>query len=358
MIRRLDSLEGLRFVSSAAIVAGHYAPYVANVFWIAKLHLAVDLFFVISGIVIAERYADRIEGPASYLWFIRRRVARIYPLHLATFGFYLLIGVLIGAGLIVADDARKYNMAAVLPNLLMVHAWLPSGVISFNYVSWSISAEFFAYLLFPVIAWAIARRGPWASLAGIGGLLIACAIVAERWLGQPLTELTWTAGILRALPGFAFGVWLSRHASSLGRSRPNAMRVAFYALWLPLVGLGLLRINDYPLLLLAWSVVAAAFLCDRGQVATILSHRWISAQGKLTYSIYMLQTVIATIFLAALFPRLFGTGFGARLAGVLLALPILYVAARLSYRYFENPLRRAIGRGAPPGSRAAKEIRP
>ena len=151
-------------MSSIAIVVGQYVPYVAATPLIGRLHLAVDLFFVISGIVIAERYADRITGTVDYFRFMSRRVARLYPLHLATLAFYVAIGVLVWSGKLHPVDAARYNPQAILPNLLLTHAWLPSGVISFNYVSWSISAEFFVYLAFPLILWVL-RRSP-AAVSG------------------------------------------------------------------------------------------------------------------------------------------------------------------------------------------------
>ena len=157
--RRLDSLEGLRFLSSVAIVIGHYVPYaIGETHWISRLHLAVDLFFVISGIVIANAYAGRIASPADWLRFILRRVARLYPLHLATLAFYVAIGALVWTHRVHPADAARYDASAIVPNLLLVHAWLPSGHSSFNYVSWSISAEFFVYLAFPLIAWAVRGR--------------------------------------------------------------------------------------------------------------------------------------------------------------------------------------------------------
>lgn len=343
---RLDSLEGLRFLSSIAIVAGHYIPYVVSTPLIGRLHLAVDLFFVISGIVIAERYAGRITGTADYLQFMSRRVARLYPLHLATLAFYVAIGMLVWSGKLNPVDAARYNPQAILPNLLMVHAWLPAGVISFNYVSWSISAEFFVYICFPAILWAL-RRSPLLSLAGVVMLTVVLALVAERLTGKPLTKLSWEAGILRALPSFGFGVWTSCHADWLAaRLRFTALPLAVAALLFAVAVLMLLRVDELLLLGLVWLLVAAAFLCDRVDRATLVSTPWLAARGELTYSIYMLHTVVATIVLAVAVPRLLGSGLPARIAGVLVALVLLYALARLSLRYFERPLRRRINSAA------------
>jgi peptidoglycan/LPS O-acetylase OafA/YrhL len=155
-MRALPSLEGLRFLASLMIVANHYLEYL-NIPTEA-VNLAVDLFFVISGIVIAMNYQGRISDFGSYFDFVRKRIARLYPLHIATLLFYVALGLVIATGKVTPENAEKYNPSQILPNLLMVHAWFPNGEISYNYVSWSISAEFFVYLCFPPILFAVARQ--------------------------------------------------------------------------------------------------------------------------------------------------------------------------------------------------------
>lgn len=342
--RRLDSLEGLRFLSSLIIVAGHYVPYVVDTPLITRTHLAVDLFFVISGLVIAETYTGRIAGGRDYARFIGRRIARIYPLHLATLVFYLLIGVLYWRGIVHVVDGARYNPAAIVSNLLMTQAWLPDGVISFNYVSWSISAEFFVYLLFPLIAWMVGRRTG-VGLAVVLLLLASGIGIAELALDRPLTRLSWDAGILRALPSFAFGVWVSCAAPLLARLVPAARLRWLFPLVLALTALlFIVAIDQYATLLVIWAMVALAFLSDRAGLSTPVSQALLSRRGELTYSIYMLHTVVATVVMAFAFPRLFGSTLEARLAAVLVALVVLYAAAVASLRWFEQPLRRRLNR--------------
>ena len=102
--------------------------------------------------MIANHHAGKVNGPLEYFDFIKRRLARIYPLHLATLTFYVGIGLLVILGVMRVTDPAKYNFSELLPNLLLAHAWTPNADISFNYVSWSISAEFFVYLLFPAVS--------------------------------------------------------------------------------------------------------------------------------------------------------------------------------------------------------------
>jgi peptidoglycan/LPS O-acetylase OafA/YrhL len=205
--RRYSNLEGLRFLASAAIVLHHFVPYTQRglgsvEFWSGRFSIAVDLFFVISGIVIASGYLGRTSSWREYGGFIRRRFGRLYPLHLLTLGFYVAIGVATSLGLISVMGESNYAFDQLPANLLLVHAWGFSSQLSFNYVSWSISAEWFVYLLFPLVAWTVAKP---SGVVAVAGMLAAC-IAASRTDSTP-----------RVTPS-------SRYSASPTRSRINTSR--------------------------------------------------------------------------------------------------------------------------------------
>src|SRR5436853_5399476 len=95
---RTPHLDALRIVAAAAVVVLHYAEYTKDnaaarfVFdHVQHFNLFVDLFFVISGFVIAKQYLTKVDRADDMKRFFWRRIARIYPLHLLTLGFYLAI---------------------------------------------------------------------------------------------------------------------------------------------------------------------------------------------------------------------------------------------------------------------------
>jgi peptidoglycan/LPS O-acetylase OafA/YrhL len=350
--RSFASLEGLRLIASILIVTNHYLEYLHLP--TRGFHLAVDLFFVISGIVIAMIYQGRICDSASYLGFVRRRVARLYPLHLATLLFYIIIGALIATGRMAPENAEKYNPNEIIPNLLMIHAWSPFGVISYNYVSWSISAEFFVYLCFPLILYVVAR-GFIGGLAVCVALLLTAIALSQIVAGTELPELSWKLGVLRALPSFALGVWLWVNQDKL--LKVGSLHVcagpAMVVGMATILGLMMFYPSDYLLLGCVYVVVASAFVCDLTGRHTFASWTPISSRGYLTYSIYMLHTVIATIVISFIFPQIFGKSPSAVLAAVTCSAVLTYAAAYLSYRYFETPLRSYLGGKRPPKTLAA-----
>lgn len=338
----LPSLEGLRLVASVMVIALHYATY-AEV-RAEPLGLAVDLFFVVSGIVIAMVYDGRMHGLADWLGFMRKRVARLYPLHLATLGFYVAIGVLVWRGTVTPDNPAKYDPDLILPNLAMVHAWSPAGRISFNYVSWSISAETFVYLTFPVSLWLV-KRGFLAGLLAWAATLAAALAVSHALLGEWLVDLNWRFGILRAAPSFLLGCWLWEWRDRLAATAfARALaRHGFLAAGLGFAAAALLWPQPYLLLALVYAVVVSAFLADLAGRPTWAATPALADRGHLTYSLYMLHPVVATVVISVVFPRLFGRSPGELAAAILVSAVLTWIVAGLSYRWFETPLRRLIG---------------
>lgn len=335
----LRSLEGLRLIASLGIVSIHIFPHVGLPVFLG-LNLFVDMFFTISGIVIGNLYIGQITGVGDYGLFLRRRLARIYPLHLATLVFYILLGLAIAHRHLTVDMSR-YAPSQIVPNLLLIHAWW-HGQLAFNFVSWSISAEFFLYLIFPLIAWAVARRFG-AGLAIVVALFAAAILWCHWWRGEPLYYLHWDFAWVRALPCFAFGVWLAAFGRRLAAIETARVAAPAFIL-VGIVALIEVAIDAPHYLLLATLqlVVATAYLADIQGRVTPMSWAPLSRRGYLTYSLYMLHVPVATVFLSFVFPRLLGEGRTGHAIAFIAAMAILFVLADLSFRKFEDPLRRRL----------------
>ncbi|MEV5375093.1 acyltransferase family protein [Streptomyces nondiastaticus] len=177
---RLDSLTGLRWYAALLVACFHFFYEEASTG--TSLHVfrlkevvyagpsAVSFFFILSGFVLAwsARPHDTVTG------FWRRRFARIYPSHLATFFVAVLTMIWMGKAL----DAR-----IALTNLSLTQSWIPNRKdwwFGYNGVSWSLSCEFLFYLSFPLVVKVIRRfstRGLWATVIA-GNLCVVLAPIA------------------------------------------------------------------------------------------------------------------------------------------------------------------------------------
>jgi peptidoglycan/LPS O-acetylase OafA/YrhL len=101
----------------------------------------VSFFFVLSGFVLT--WSARSHDTAAGFW--RRRIARIYPVHLVT----AVAAMLLGSAILGQPRPTGQQLAA---NLLLIHSWWPAWWQTLNPVSWSLACEAFFYATFPVLA--------------------------------------------------------------------------------------------------------------------------------------------------------------------------------------------------------------
>jgi peptidoglycan/LPS O-acetylase OafA/YrhL len=117
-------------------------------------YLGVDLFFLLSGFIIT--YVHRRDtaslAPKPALRFYGLRLARIYPVHLAM--LLVLVPVVLGGGLLGfhAHHPEMFQGRDFVLSLLLLQAWTYHSMLVWNFPSWSVSCEWFAYLLFPCLA--------------------------------------------------------------------------------------------------------------------------------------------------------------------------------------------------------------
>jgi peptidoglycan/LPS O-acetylase OafA/YrhL len=163
----IDSLTSLRGFLALWVVVFHFWNDILALFPgldfltpIAKQgYLAVPVFFILSGFVLAYNYAHQLSslGIQSYGRFLLMRLARIYPVHLFTLLVVALMVVVCRAKCWPLTDAG-YGAGDFVLNLFLAQTWIPNYQLNWNYPSWSISSEWFAYLCFPVICVIILPR--------------------------------------------------------------------------------------------------------------------------------------------------------------------------------------------------------
>ncbi|WP_226797885.1 acyltransferase family protein [Cupriavidus necator] len=170
-------------------------------------YLGVDGFFILSGFILAYNYDPPPGERLDWKNFIVARIARIYPVYVACL-------IAFAASLIVRDFAFHkqmlgtggYTASNFWWELFLLSAWRYAGPPGWNDVGWSVSAEWFAYVWFPVFLLAAPRLSK-TRIVLVATLALAALAVVEA---TSPNHLSLSGGIARLIPEFMLGVLLCR----------------------------------------------------------------------------------------------------------------------------------------------------
>ncbi len=342
-------LTSLRFFAAMWVVLYHFWPNLsgATPVLVGKGYLGVELFFTLSGFILCHVYLDSVgEGGFRYFGFLWARLARVYPLHLASL---IGIGVMALAARAAgrAIDANILSWPSLPANLLMVHAWGLAPAAGWNHPSWSISAEWFAYLSFPLFAWLALRlrTRPWVALAAALLTLSALYAAFERLAGFSLTHATIAWGALRIVPCFALGCAINL----LWRSNPVRGR-RFAGLGAAFSGAAILLAAQFGapdtvlVALFGALILTLASLTSAGENSG--GGRFFVYLGEISYSIYMICIPWKLLFVNGV-TAVFGYDKAHLPLGVwLIFLVSVIPLAAVSYQLIERPARGLMRRWA------------
>ncbi|MBQ1561233.1 MULTISPECIES: acyltransferase [unclassified Caulobacter] len=266
------------------------------------------------------------------------RAWRVYPVHLVTLAATIAIW-LAALKLGVRFDPQAFDPRMLPQHLLLVHAWGTTPTVQWNFPSWSISAEWFAYLGFPVAAIASVslRRWPRLFVLAVLALFVAMFLTAQG-RGVLFTDMSAQIGALRIIPAFLMGAALHRLGSSL--SLPAGM-AGFGALaatvWVAIAAN--LRLSD----LYIWPGLAMLIFClaetSKAAKPGAMSAPALVYLGEVSYSLYMVHLPADIVYFHALerlAPDLSGAGIALAWAGAFVACQL---AAMVAYHLVERPAR-------------------
>lgn len=349
--RPLRALMGLRCVLSLWVVGNHLnkllddfslsGPFIVMLF--NNGYYAVDLFFMLSGIVLTHHYGAVLRkfDRRAYLHFLWRRLARLYPLHLFTL---LLIAAPVAWCALHGEEMRwpaETGLRALLENLLLVQAWHVPVRLSWNLFAWSVSAEWFACLMLPAFLVLSGR------VTSPTGRLIACL---SFLMVVPLLHLCgWFPGelaspLIRVTASFGAGVLLY---TIVPRTRPSSLLyggglTAFFLLLVieQACGLRLWGLAMLPASLWMAALLRADLHDTPGHVGRALRHPTLRRGGELAYALYMLQLIVI-VAIEKLLPHADynDAPLTVRLSYLALMLAAIVAAALLARRFVEEPAR-------------------
>ena len=257
--------------------------------------LAVDFFFVLSGFVMARVYADDLVDGERVAAFVVRRLGRLWPLHIFMLALFIAVELAklalqreTGFSSEHAAFTGPRNPADILPIALFLQTARLGPELTWNFPSWSISAEIWTYVVFALVAIRTAGRPRRRTI-------IAGAIAVVAWLvlfvditGRGMLS-TDVFGIVRCLLGFFTGVvaeWLHRRgtfsALANGKAEIPTVLAAIALLWVA----ASLPAAHYAAPLVFFALVFA-HAGDHGPLSRLMSTTPMQWLGRLSYSIYL-----------------------------------------------------------------------
>ena len=352
-LREIRSFDGLRGFAALLVVVYHLVPLRSDATVasraLERCTTMVDLFFVLSGFVMALTYGglfgERVTAAALRL-FLARRIARIYPLYLLV---TLLIALLVATGH--SDRAPVATLwPTALANAALVQAWI--GVASLDFPSWSISTEWAAYLAFPLLVPLLLRDGPRWRVAAIALLAAAATALVEidprfspAAIGRGGGGRDVAIGAtVQCLADFSLGIVCFRASrTDLGRRVGRSGRAAIPTLAVLLL---LFAAPASPLFtaasVLLFPVLLLSLASDRGPVAAILGSRMAGRLGAWSYAVYLLHPALIgpRLRLVAILHRHAVPHAGA--VALLATFAVLLPLAAVTYALVEVPTRRLV----------------
>jgi peptidoglycan/LPS O-acetylase OafA/YrhL len=344
--RVFHTLDALRGTAAIGVMVFHMGPIFTPIATPGG-YLAVDLFFMMSGVVLSHAYEARFRAGMGTLDFMRARLIRLYPLYLAG----ALFGIVVALASLRGRNSQNWDPSSLSQAVALALFFLPNfsarpvnEIFPLNIPCWSLFFEILVNLLF-VVFWPLLTSCRLIVVSLLTGAVVGVAIAHTGSIDQGSTGMTFGVGLARTIFGFSVGVLIARHIPRAHRGQNNLGVLTIVAV----VSIGIAgrpqqefrALWDAICVLLVFPLmVYFGTLIDPGsrlrRIATFL--------GVTSYAIYVLHSPLSSVLNSA--TRYFAVGTGAPYMGVGV-LAFLLAGCWLIDRYIDMPIRRQLSRIIP-----------
>ncbi|QDK79729.1 acyltransferase [Spirosoma sp. KCTC 42546] len=335
--RAVDTFRGLAAIMVILFHLQHLTV-LSGIAFIMKSDIFVDFFFVLSGFVITYSNYDKITDMASIKPFAIKRFKRLYPLHLFTLLLVLAFELFrygVDRYVVKLSNPIFYadkTFASFLANLTLTQSLNLFDRITWNGPSWSISVEFYTYLVWACCL--VIFRKNLLIICSLSFGLIAWFIVSHH--GNIIYNYDY--GLVRCLYSFLIGMLtyrLSRRLPSVGNYWPATVSEAL------LLGLTMYFVNEFThsqswLMPFLFALVILVFSRETGAIAKVLAQDRFEFLGKLSYSYYLNHLIVLNVMDLLLFKiiKLPATAIGESVY-ILVCLACVHLLSVFTYRHVE-----------------------
>ncbi len=208
--REYVTLNAIRGVAAITVVLFHGVALVGMV--VPRGYLAVDLFFALSGFVIAHAYAARLASGLSLCDFFEARLIRFWPLY----ALGLLLGLVREVALLLTGNRFALPPMTLLGGALAGLCFVPyplrargGDLFPLNIPSWSLFFELLVNVLYAVARPILGTR-VLCGIILISGIAFVAQAPAEGIGHIGVSIDTFAAGCVRTILSFTIGVLLHR----------------------------------------------------------------------------------------------------------------------------------------------------
>lgn len=335
--RRFGTLDGLRGTAAFVVLIGHLAGPFSRV--VPHGYLAVDLFFLMSGFVVAGAYEVHLKSNWTIVDFATARLKRLWPLYALSFVVGLTcyaisrtlkpadnflfpslpLGSVVATGLLFVPQIVRYGGGALFP---------------LDPAAWSLSVEIIGNVIYAAVARTLSNS-TLKAIAAIAGAGVAIAAFRNDGLNFGVGVSDAVYGYIRFAFSFPLGVLLWRlHASGgLPKLKVPPLLILFTVAVL-LSGLApMAPAYDVVVVLLAFPLILMAGITNEPVSRWSRLFGW---AGAVSYPLYILHEPVTGLILTVVPPGPFHVG-------LLLCLPPVFVgAAALADYWFDRPLQRLL----------------